>query len=43
MNERLIKVCNYTLNINEAQRDRELKAFFRPSSKGRMTGKRQFD
>jgi len=29
INERLAKVCNYTLNINDAQRDRELKALFK--------------
>ena len=29
INERLAKVCNYTLNINDAQRDRELRALFK--------------
>ena len=29
INERLAKACNYTLNINDAQRDRELKALFK--------------
>ena len=29
INERLARVCNYTLNINDAQKDRELKASFK--------------
>ena len=29
INERLARVCNYTLNINDAQNDRELKALFK--------------
>ena len=29
INERLAKVCNYTLNINEAQKDRDLKVLFK--------------
>jgi hypothetical protein len=29
INERLAKVCNYTLNVTDAQKDRELKALFK--------------
>jgi uncharacterized LabA/DUF88 family protein len=29
INERLDRVCNYTLNINDAQKNRELKALFK--------------
>src|SRR5438094_620541 len=34
INERLAKVCNYTLNINDTQRDRELKALFKGLFRG---------
>src|SRR5689334_7561511 len=29
INERLARVCNYTPNVNDAQRDRDLKALFK--------------
>jgi len=41
INERLAKVCNYTLNINDAQRDRELKALFKGLFRGPDERRRQ--
>jgi hypothetical protein len=29
INERLVNVCNYSLNINATQRDKDLKALFK--------------
>ena len=41
MNERLAKVCNYTLNVNEAQKDRDLKAMFQGLFKKSVARKKQ--